>query len=147
MQIMKLTDLWKRMSGNRYSAKGSESSTPRRYLSSLWIFLGTLMKQKNNSTQIASTSTKNGVSTSNSAIPRPSNKELEVMRNERKETTPEQAVENTKAELKKYGVEPVHDITITDPFTGKQQIVSLDRTGTTEQKLIVALADPNLTRD
>lgn len=85
------------------------------------------------------------MSTSNT--PRPSDRELETMRGERKETTPEETVANTKAELEKYGVPAVHDITITDPFSGEKRIVSLDRTGTTEQKLIVALADPNLTRD
>lgn len=34
-----------------------------------------------------------------------------------------------------------------DPFSGEKQLITLDRTGHTEQKLIVALANPDLSRD
>ncbi len=44
-------------------------------------------------------------------------------------------------------LEPVEQVKVKDPFTGKTEIVTLDRTGTTEKSLIVALADPNLTRE
>ena len=36
---------------------------------------------------------------------------------------------------------------VTDPFTGKKSLITIDRTGTHEQKLIVALANPKLKQE
>lgn len=63
------------------------------------------------------------------------------------EITPEQQVDNVKKQLEVHGLSPVQEVEVTDPFTHKKKTITLDRTGTTEQKLIVALADPNLSRD
>lgn len=52
-----------------------------------------------------------------------------------------------KAELEKYGVAPTEKVEVKDPLTGEKRIVSLDRTGYGEAKLITALADPDLPRD
>lgn len=64
-----------------------------------------------------------------------------------KDRTPEQVTEDTKKELNKYGLEPIHKVSVTDPLTGITREITIDRTGYGENKLIVALADPNLDRD
>ncbi len=61
--------------------------------------------------------------------------------------TPEQVAEHTKAELAKYGLEPIQKIEIIDPLSGEKRMISLDRTGYGEAKLVAILADPNLTRE
>lgn len=61
--------------------------------------------------------------------------------------TPEQVVDKTKAELEKYGLNPTEKVTVTDPLTGETKLITLDRTGYGENKLIIALADPDLKRD
>lgn len=61
--------------------------------------------------------------------------------------TPEERNAETKAQLDKYGLKPVSKVEVEDPLTGEKRIVSLDRTGTTEAKLITTLADPELSRD
>jgi len=61
--------------------------------------------------------------------------------------TPKESVEKTKLTLDKYNLPPVQKVEVKDPFTGHKKIVKLDRTGTHEQKLIVALADPKLNQD
>lgn len=63
------------------------------------------------------------------------------------EKSPEQHTEDIKADLAKHGLEPVSQVEVTDPISGKKSIVTIDRTGTPESKLIIALADPNLKRD
>lgn len=55
--------------------------------------------------------------------------------------------EKVKADLAKYGVEAVKEVEVVDPITQKRSIVTIDRTGTHEGKLILALADPKLSRD
>lgn len=61
--------------------------------------------------------------------------------------TPEEITKDTQAELDKYGLKPHEEVKITDPLTGETRTITLDRTGTNENKLIMALADPDLTRD
>ncbi len=46
-----------------------------------------------------------------------------------------------------FGVKPTEKIKVTDPITKKTTMVTLDRTGFSEVKLITALADPKLSRD
>jgi len=61
--------------------------------------------------------------------------------------TPEEVASNTSKELAKFGVEPISQVEVIDPITKEKRIVTLDRTGHTEAKLITALADANLSRD
>lgn len=61
--------------------------------------------------------------------------------------TPEELTEKTKQELDKYDLKPYENIEIKDPFTQETRIISIDRTGHNEQKLITVLADPDKTRD
>lgn len=63
------------------------------------------------------------------------------------EKTPEEVEAVKKVELEKYGVKPVEKVEVEDPITGEKRIISIDRAGYSEQKLIVALADPTVTRD
>lgn len=44
-------------------------------------------------------------------------------------------------------LEPVEEVLVKDPFTGKTSLVAIDRAGHTEKSLIVTLADPNLSRE
>jgi hypothetical protein len=88
------------------------------------------MKQENHLKQTAPTSPQSGASTQESTT-----------------RTPEAQTARIKAELAKYDVPPIQEVELTDPITGKKSLVSLDRTGHSETKLIQALADPNLTRD
>lgn len=55
--------------------------------------------------------------------------------------------EAVKADLAKYGLQPIEEVEITDPVSGKRTMITLDRTGTSESKLVIALADKNLNRD
>jgi hypothetical protein len=55
--------------------------------------------------------------------------------------------EATKKTLEELGLKPVEDVEIENPITGKKSIVTIDREGTHDVKLIQALADKNLTRD
>lgn len=65
-----------------------------------------------------------------------------------KATTPEQRAEEIGKELKEMGLEISYSFEVTDPLSGKKQIVTLDRAGhTNEGKLAMTLADPNLSRD
>lgn len=63
------------------------------------------------------------------------------------EKTPEQVADRTTKELEKYSLKPTEKVTVTDPITGVTTEITLDRTGYGENKLIVALADPELKRD
>lgn len=42
---------------------------------------------------------------------------------------------------------PKEKVKIVDPLTGDTKVITLDRTGTNEHKLVLALVDPNLNRD
>lgn len=55
--------------------------------------------------------------------------------------------EATKKELDKLGLTPTSEVEVTDPVSGKKTMITIDRTGTTESKLLIALADKNLNRD
>lgn len=44
-------------------------------------------------------------------------------------------------------IDPTYQVRVKDPLTGQTKLVTFDRAGHTEQKLIIALADPNLKRD
>lgn len=78
----------------------------------------------------------------------PITKEIETIKIEKEvHKTPEQIAEKLTATLKKYGLEPVEQVEVTDPLSGKKSMIVIDRTGFNEKKLIVALADPNTTRD
>lgn len=61
--------------------------------------------------------------------------------------TPEQMAEHTKAELAKYGLEAIQKVEIIDPLNGEKRMITLDRTGYNEAKLVAILADPDLTRE
>ena len=61
--------------------------------------------------------------------------------------TPQELVEKTKQELDKYGLKPYENVEVKDPFTGEKKMISLDRTGHNETKLITVLADPEKSRD
>lgn len=61
--------------------------------------------------------------------------------------TPEQMAEHTKAELAKYGLDPIQQIEVIDPLNGNKKLITLDRTGYNEAKLVAILADPDLTRE
>lgn len=69
--------------------------------------------------------------------------------------TPEARQEEIKQELAKFNegktgdavAKMAYEVEVKDPVTGKNKIVKLDRAGHTEQKLIMALADPKITRD
>ena len=61
--------------------------------------------------------------------------------------TEEEHTAGIKESLEKNGVAPIEEILVTNPITGKQVVVQLERDGTPESKLILALADPELTRD
>lgn len=52
-----------------------------------------------------------------------------------------------KKELKDKGLKPYEQVEVEDPFTHEKKMISLDRTGHNEKSLIMALADPNLSRD
>lgn len=74
--------------------------------------------------------------------------EIETVRIEKEvHKTPEQVEAGIKAQLKKYGLEAVEQVTVRDPLTGKLSNIVIDRTGFNEKKLIVALADPKVTRE
>lgn len=55
--------------------------------------------------------------------------------------------ENTLKVLKEYDLLPTQDIEIENPITHKKSIITINREGTHEEKLITALANPNMTRD
>lgn len=61
--------------------------------------------------------------------------------------TPEEVADSVSTELAKFGVNAKEEFQVVDPITKEIKTVSLSRTGTQETDLIVALADPNLTRD
>lgn len=61
--------------------------------------------------------------------------------------TPEQMAEHTKAELAKYGLDSIQKIEIIDPLNGEKKLITLDRTGYTEAKLVAILADPDVSRE
>lgn len=61
--------------------------------------------------------------------------------------TPEEVVQRVKDELKKNGLEPVYEVKVKDPVTGKDRVVTLSRMGHTEENLLLTLADPDLSRD
>jgi len=61
--------------------------------------------------------------------------------------TPEEVADRTIKELKKYGLSATEKVSVTDPITGVTKEITLDRTGYGENKLIVALANPDLNRD
>ncbi len=63
------------------------------------------------------------------------------------EKTPEEIEKDIKAQLKRKGLEAVQQIEVRDPITNKVSIVNIDRTGHGESRLILALADPNLSRE
>lgn len=50
-------------------------------------------------------------------------------------------------QIKKFGVKPVEQVEITDPMTGEKKMVTIDRRGTTEEKLVWALANKEMTRE
>lgn len=56
-------------------------------------------------------------------------------------------VEEIKQELDKYGLKPTEKVEVKDPLTGEKRMIAIDRTGNNESKLVVALADPNLSRE
>ena len=88
------------------------------------------MNQKKGSIMTKRTSQKNGVLTQASST-----------------KTPEESIARTKQELAKYGLKPKEKITVKDQFTGREKTITLDRTGHNEKSLIIALADPDKTRD
>jgi hypothetical protein len=61
--------------------------------------------------------------------------------------TPDYSPEGTRASLASHNLMPVDKVEVTDPITGVKSIITVDRTGTTENKLIMALANPDLKRD
>jgi len=74
------------------------------------------------------------------------NAALKELHNEQVKT-PEEVAENTSRELAVHGLKPKETFKIKDPITKEERTVSLSRTGTPEEDLIVALADPNMPRD
>lgn len=50
-------------------------------------------------------------------------------------------------ELDKYGVEAVEEVEVVNPVTGNKAVVRIERDGTPESKLILALADKKLDRE
>jgi len=72
---------------------------------------------------------------------------LDVRIEKKAEMTPEARDQRIKEEIAKYGLVPSETVETTDPISGQKYLVPLDRTGHSERKLIMALADPNLTRD
>ena len=88
------------------------------------------MKPKNNLTPIKHTSPENGALTLDSAI-----------------KTPEERAAEIKQEIAKYGAEAEYTVEVKDPITHKKTLVTYDRAGHTEQKLIVALANPDVSRE
>ncbi len=64
-----------------------------------------------------------------------------------KERTPEQVAEDTVNELAKHGLTPFQKVTVKDPITGVSKEITLDRTGYGENKLIIALSNPDLKRE
>lgn len=74
--------------------------------------------------------------------------ELQKVRIEKPEQkTPEQVAEDIREQLGEMGLQPTEAVEVEDPLTGKRSIISIDRTGHNEKKLIQVLADPNTTRD
>lgn len=61
--------------------------------------------------------------------------------------TPEEVAERTRTQLAQYKLDPKQKIEIRDPLTGETKLITLDRTGHSEQNLIVALANPDIPRD
>lgn len=55
--------------------------------------------------------------------------------------------EAIKAELKEKGLSATENITVKNDVTGKETSLTIQRDGTPDSKLVIALADPNLTRD
>lgn len=78
---------------------------------------------------------------------RPSDNDIAIVAKEANERTPEQQVKDTQYQLKKYDVPATEQVQVEDPLTGERKMITLDRTGTHETKLIMALADPNLKRE
>lgn len=73
---------------------------------------------------------------------------IEVIKIEKvKQKTPEKRNEEVKAQLNKYGLQPISEVEIEDPFTGEKRLITLDRTGHSEEKLVLALTNPDLKRD
>lgn len=72
---------------------------------------------------------------------------LDVRIEKNKEMTPEERDKKIRDEISKYGLVPSETVETTDPISGQKYLVPVDRTGHNERKLIMALADPNLTRD
>jgi hypothetical protein len=63
------------------------------------------------------------------------------------ERTPEQQEAAVKKQLAELKLEPIEQLEITDPFTGKTSLITIDRSGTTQQKLAIALLDKNIPQD
>lgn len=77
----------------------------------------------------------------------PVTKETQLVRIEKApRRTPEEIAEHTKKELAAHGLEPIQKIEILDPLTNEKRIITLDRTGYNEVKLVAILADPNISR-
>lgn len=71
---------------------------------------------------------------------------MKEMRNETIKT-PEEAAADTKKQLATFGIKSKETFIVRNPVTGKEAKVELSRAGTQESDLIVALADPNVTRE
>lgn len=61
--------------------------------------------------------------------------------------TVDYSTETTKQVLEEKGLTSEEQIRVENPFTGKITTLTINREGTHDEKLMLALADPNMTRD
>lgn len=77
----------------------------------------------------------------------PTTKEIDKIFDESPKRTPEELSAATKAELEKYGLQATSKVKVRDQLTGETRMITIDRAGHNEQRLITALVDPKTTRD
>ena len=63
------------------------------------------------------------------------------------EPSPDYSPEKIKEDLSKYGLQAVENVEVVNPVTGVKSIVTIDRTGTHEGKLAIAMTDKSLSRE
>lgn len=60
---------------------------------------------------------------------------------------PDYSTDGISKALAENNLDAIKEVEVKDPITGKTSLVTIDRTGHNEKKLIMALADPNMKKD
>ncbi len=56
-------------------------------------------------------------------------------------------VYDAQRDIKKFGLKPTEMLEYKDPFTGEMKKIMIDRRGTTDEKLAIALLDDSVSRE